>query len=427
MSYQEEYYKLIENHIFYQLPEQGMIDYDERVALAILKNYQNKVLHNEYQYDEYNRYEEIKFNEILVNYKHNKSFWEKANIQDYLLNEDFRKQFPEISFQFLSDKDFLLKFFNDKKNKLILDSLNTLVPKEEFEILEKSFLLSKGAKADDLKKYEHDEDFIKEMLRKRPYLYEELSEDIKNKESIIHVYLEYEPSILSFPRERQNQLFYTWAKLHRNWDMKTIDQLDYDYLKPIMKKINKSNNELLMQKLLSRNINKYQEVIVDFFEQNKNITVFTKMIKEKPINDLSPILKNMDCTFYLQNWLNNYSYKQSDKFDNKMLEILKDYTHLKSEWKESFDFKLMNKINKNEAISFDLFREALDVQFRKLNEQKITYEKLETNMLQLKKYLSVDILKEMKLPNKNIVEYLQHMKFQENFLEKGIKEKKMKI
>lgn len=427
MNYQEEYYKLIENHIFYQLPEQKIIDYDERVALAILKNYQNRELHNEYQYDEYNRYEEIKFNEILANYKHNKSFWEKANIQDYLLKEDFRKQFPEISFQFLSDKDFVLKFFKNKKNKLLLDSLNTLVPKEEFEILAKSFLLAKGATSEDLKKYENDEEFIKEMLRVRPYLYEELSEEIKNKESIVNVYLEYEPSILSFPRERQNQLFYTWAKLHRNWDMKIIDQLDYDYLKPIMKKINKSNNEFLIQKLLSRNINKYQEIIVDFFEQNKNITLFTKMIKEKPINELTPILKNMDCTFYLENWLNNYSYKQLDKFDNKMLDILKDYSELKEIWKLSFDYKLMNKINKNEAITFDFFKEALEVQLKKLNEQKITYEKVETNMLQLKKYLSVDILKEMKLPNKHIIEYLQHMKFQENFVEKGIKEKKMKI
>lgn len=427
MSYQDEYYKLIENHIFYQLPEQGMIDYDERVALAILKNYQNRELHNEYQYDEYNRYEEIKFNEILKHYKHSKNFWEKANIQDYLLNEDFRKQFPEISFQFLSDKDFLLKFFNDKKNKLILDSLNTLIPKEEFEILEKSFLLSKCTNAQELKKYENDEDFIKTIIKKKPYLYEGLSPEIKEKESIVHIYLEYEPSILSFPREKQNQLFYTWAKLHRNWDMKTIEQLDYDYLKPIMKKINKSNNEFLMQKLLSRNINKYQEVIVDFFEQNKNITVFTKMIKEKPINDLSSILKNMDCSFYLQTWLDNYSYKQLDKFDNKMLEILKDYPDLESEWEQSFDLKLMNKINKNESITFDLFREALDVQLKKLSEQKITYEKLETNMVQLKKYLSIDTLKETKLPNKHIVEHLQHMKFQENLLEKGIKQKKIKI
>ena len=40
MSYQEEYYKLIENHTFYQLPSQDMINSDQRVALAIIKNYQ---------------------------------------------------------------------------------------------------------------------------------------------------------------------------------------------------------------------------------------------------------------------------------------------------------------------------------------------------------------------------------------------------
>lgn len=47
-------------------------------------------------------------------------------------------------------------------------------------------------------------------------------------------------------------------------------------------------------------------------------------------------------------------------------------------------------------------------------------------MLQLKKHLSIDVLKEMKLPKKHIVEYLQHMKFKENFLEKGVKEIKVK-
>ena len=53
---------------------------------------------------------EIKFNEILAYYKNNKSFWEKANINQYLLDEDFRLQFPEISFQFLKHLFFYLTF-----------------------------------------------------------------------------------------------------------------------------------------------------------------------------------------------------------------------------------------------------------------------------------------------------------------------------
>ena len=57
MSYQEEYYKLIENHTFYQLPSQDMINSDQRVALAIIKNYQNRILYNDYEHDEYSRFE----------------------------------------------------------------------------------------------------------------------------------------------------------------------------------------------------------------------------------------------------------------------------------------------------------------------------------------------------------------------------------
>ena len=39
MSYKEEYYHLIENYTFYHLPNQEIINSDERVALAIIKNY----------------------------------------------------------------------------------------------------------------------------------------------------------------------------------------------------------------------------------------------------------------------------------------------------------------------------------------------------------------------------------------------------
>lgn len=427
MSYQEEYYKLIENHTFYQLPSQEMINSDQRVALAIIKNYQNRILYNDYEHDEYSRYKEIKFNEILAYYKNNKSFWEKANINQYLLDEDFREQFPEISFQFLTDKEFLLKFFNNNKNQLILNSLNTLVSEEDFEKLEKSFILSKYPDIKEIKKYEKDEEFIKQVVKKNPHIYESLSESIKENELITKVYLEYENSILTFPKEKQNKYFITWAKIHKNWNMKIIDQLDYEYLKPIMKKINKTNNEYFLEKILSRKFQKYKEIIVDFFEQNKNQNAFFKMIKENPIMDLMPILKDMNCSEYIQKWIDNSSYKPFDKFDNKMLEILKSYPEINKDWEKSFDYNLMKKINKNKNITFDEFREALEVQFNKLQENKITYEKLESNMSQLKKYLSIDVLKEMKLPNKHIVEYLQHMKFKENFVEKGIKEIKVKI
>lgn len=80
MNY-KEYYKLIENDLFYKLPEQAIIDNDERVALAIIKNYRNKKLYTEYEYDEYNKYNEINFNEILSKYKNNRLFWEKTNIK----------------------------------------------------------------------------------------------------------------------------------------------------------------------------------------------------------------------------------------------------------------------------------------------------------------------------------------------------------
>lgn len=427
MSYKEEYYHLIENYTFYHLPNQEIINSDERVALAIIKNYQNKVLLNEYENDEYNRYKEIKFNEILDYYKTNKSFWKKADIHKYLLEEDFRSQFPEISFQFLNDKDFLLKIFNRNKNQLILDSLNTLVSKEEFEKLEKSFLLSKYPEIESVKKYEKDEEFIKQIIKKNPHIYDYLSDNIKENESVIEIYLEYENSILTFPKEKQNKYFIKWAKLHKNWNMKIIDQLDYEYLKPIMKKINKTNNENLLEKLLSRNFIRYKEIIVDFFNQNNNTKSFFKMIKEKPLLELMPIINEIEISQYLTYWINNYSYEKLDKFDFKILELINNNKKIKTVWESSFDYKIMNKIEKNQTINFEIFKEALDIQFNKLENNCITYEKLETNMIKLKKHLPIETLKEMKVPSKNIVEYLQHIKFEGKFKEKNKIEKKLKI
>jgi hypothetical protein len=87
----------------------------------------------------------------------------------------------------------------------------------------------------------------------------------------------------------------------------------------------------------------------------------------------------------------------------------------------------MKKIdNNNNKITFEIFKEALDVQFDKLKNNEITYEKLENNMMKLKKHLSIETLKEMKIPNKNMVEYLQHIKFQEKFEDKNQKEKNQK-
>lgn len=460
MNYQEEYYKLIEKQTFYHLPDQQIINYDERVALAILKNYRNRVLYEEWEYNTYDIYKEIKFNEILYMYKNNKAFWEKTDIKYLILQEGFREQFPEISFQFLSDKQFVISLL-DKKNtldsinnilpqetmvellsdkelllnlvskddNLALKSLNSLISKEEFEQLEKSFLLSQGyvKSIDDVKKYESDKDFMKEMIKKDKYLYPKLSDSLKSDIEIIHTYLLHNDSILSFSREKQNELFFSWAELHKDWDMKIIDQLDYEYLKPIMKKINKKNNEYLMQKLLSRNINKYKEVIIDFFVQNKNKEYFFKMVKENPLDKLSPVFKGLDCTEYVRKWINDFSYKSEDKFDTKMLYIMKNYTNLHIEWENSFDGKMFKQINNKEPLSFEDFRQALDIQFLKLNQGKIDYEKLESNMLKLKSYLPVSVLKEKRIPNKSIVEYLQHMKFNEKFVEKGITEKKPKI
>lgn len=460
MNYQEEYYNLIENQIFYHLPDQQMINYDERVALAIMKTYRNRVLYNEYEYDSYDKFKEIKFNEILYMYKNNKAFWEKTDIKNLILEQGFREQFPEISFQFLSDKQFVISLLNKNNNldlinniippetsvallsdkELLLElvskddnfaltSLNSLISKEEFERLEKSFLLSKGSlkSEEDIAKYENDKEFIIEMVKKDKYLYPKLSDTLKNDTDIINTYLLHNDSILSFTKEKQNELFVPWARLHRDWDMKIIDQLDYDYLKPIMKRINKTNNELLMKKLLSRNVDKYKEVIIDFFEQNKNSEYFLKMLKENSLEKLSPVLKGLDCTEYVIKWINDFSYKAEDKFDTKMLYIMKLYPELQTKWESSFDGKIFKQINNKEPLSFDDFREALNIQFEKLNQDKINYEKLESNMLKLKTYLPVSVLKEMRIPNKSIVEYLQHMKFNEKFVEKGITEKKPKI
>ena len=47
--------------------------------------------------------------------------------------------------------------------------------------------------------------------------------------------------------------------------------------------------------------------------------------------------------------------------------------------------------------------------------------------IQLKKYLPTEILKERKIPNNHIVEFLQNIKFEEKYKGKLFKEKKMKI
>ena len=151
------------------------------------------------------------------------------------------------------------------------------------------------------------------------------------------------------------------------------------------------------------------------------------MIREKSIKELMPIIKEIDITKYLKNWINNYSYQNLDKFDLKILELINNNKEIKEYWESSFDYKIMKIIDNNNKITFEIFKEALDVQFEKLKNNEITYEKLEQNMMKLKKHLSIEILKEMKIPNKNMVEYLQHIKFQEKFGNKTKKEKKLKI
>lgn len=427
MSYQNEYYKIIENEKFYNLPEQSFINNDQRIALAIINNYRNRKLNNEYEQDNYQRFKEIKFNEILDIYKNNISFWKKANIQNYLLDEDFRNQFPEICFQFLTDKDFLLEFFVNNKSELILKSLNNLVSEEEFKKLEKSYILSSYGSIENIKKYESDQEFITTLIKKRPSIFSELSDESKNNEQILLAYLEYEPSILTFDKQNQNKLFITWLKLHKKWDMKIIDQLDFEYLKPLMFRINKTNNQFFIQKLLSKNVKKYKEVIIDFFTKNNNESFFFQMIKEKSLQELMPIIKELDCTQYLQTWLNNLSYKKFDKLEFKILEIMKDYPELSKQWENSFDCMIVKLISNNEPLSFENFRESLNKQLEKLENNTITYEKIESNMIQLKKYLPIEILKERKIPNNHIVEYLQNIKFEEKFEEKLFKEKKLKI
>ena len=90
------------------------------------------------------------------------------------------------------------------------------------------------------------------------------------------------------------------------------------------------------------------------------------MIREKSIKELMPIIKEIDITKYLKNWINNYSYQNLDKFDLKILELINNNKEIKEYWESSFDYKIMKIIDNNNKITFEIFKEALDVQFEKL-------------------------------------------------------------
>ena len=417
MNMLNEFYNTVENNNFRTLPSQELINSDRRVAIAVWNNYnpnyRNDYDDYDYDYDYDNDWKfELKWGDILQGYSSDVEFWKSLKIRTEVFNNKFIQMFPKITNQLRSDKDWLCESLMLSKNNDFLIEIKNKFPSSYMVVAKEHFINNCNFISDEIfKEFLSEKEFIFEILKQNPSKYKILPMENKlNSEYILTTLTKIE-GFSYLEDEVKDKYMNYWLSNHSptRQNIKNLSpKLIKEYL--IHSKdlssivyfvgINSSEYKGVFLRLMDESII-YQKIALKELIQHKPIEIITSIIdlKSKYFEDFAKV------------WIDNISIDSFRQEDKKMIELINKNKNIKEYLNESFEYKFSLIKQNNKKIKI----EDLDLYFKKLVENnELSSKNIESKLDSAKRLLSIEIIKELKLPKNSLYPFFQSRQLNRN-------------
>ena len=404
MDYLEEIINILEANDIKSLPSQELINNNQRVALAVWKNFTIAGdYYGHYSMNEW--YNEGKWGQVLKAYENNTQFWDKALAEkdfssELILHSSFKEDFPAIAQSILTDNEKLLALFHKTSDLQIFQILTFDEPKKD--AIYKDFVLSKHGylNAGDIKKYQEDTQFVEAALKLVPSFYDYLTPENKLNDNYIKLVLDIDSTLFPYiPKEKQDQYFGVWLEQHK--DQKHV--LD-NFTESQRDKILSVRPDLLSH-ALDRDPFKYKEMVIDTVVRDGletfnhfSLNQLTNVFKQpKDLEKIKPLLSGFA--------INYSNVKEISKKENKIIAIISLDTDLRDQLRENIFYQL-NEMTPGYKLPKEKFDGYVTKVIEKVENSTLTVEKANSFLGRLKNKMPSDVLKEEKLPNTDLYLHL---------------------
>lgn len=419
INYKDEYSKLLAKNPITSLPPQEIIDDSKEVALLIWNNFYE----DSYRYDRddyfkidlVKNYELYKVNELFSFYKNDVDFWKTVllNNNNLIFSENFKKDFSNIYKTILQDKSFIISLY-EKNEEIELLSLIEL-SEDEKTTIEKNHLLKKSSVYfSEIKNFSLDKDFLLQLLKTKHQsnnraIYKELPEEYKKDREIIKlcVFKNDWEAFLSMPLDIQKELF----NGTKNWNKSIIcSKLMTKFIWEHQEELLQDNIQILRD-LLNKSFSKYSKIAKSKIQ--KNISLLSEFEKQHILNILDEEQDNG--IKLLTDYIKKFKKTAFSKGEEKVFSIISNYIKekkesfeiLKVELNKSLYYRIANnKLNNTKISEYDFNRVFINI-FDMYQNKEINYEQAESLSNGLKKSLTIDSLKELRLPKNDLFSYLK--------------------
>lgn len=450
LNYKEELFELLKNNSITTLPSYQAISNDEKLAVLAWKsfNYDYNPNYQEFNFKKW--YAEGDWNNTLQAYSNNTAFWEKIlesrfnsnkygyndenNSYTLLLDEDFKKSYPVIVNHFLKNNDKLLELFNKTKNKTFFDLIT--LSSEEKVVAMKEFITNIVYKHDylyspydeELKKNQNDREFISKLLAIDFNIYSKLDESLRNDKEYIDIILKSPASFKLLSQELKENTDYieialknrdNFYELSSKNQGKYFDQWIEKGITTITYKSLQQFNNVQREKIFSLNTNLFKQFLDHKADQAYPIAEkllrqdFNKFIDIVPVKVLLKLdysdLESIKPT--LENFIDNYNKQGLEKSDEKYLILISKHTELFEKLNENLFYKLnssIEEVTKN-TVGKPWFINMSAKILTQLDEENLTPQIAENYLKKARNKLTIDTLKDLKLPNEDIIENVRNL------------------
>lgn len=421
INYQEELLAMLENNELKTLPSQALIDSDERIVKAIWKN---KEFEGYHKYDDYYSdnfetwYQKSKWGTVLQKYSTNTALWEEllevySSAHEFILNPIFQKDFPIIADHFLKDNDKLIELFNKTRNKEFHDRLTLDFDKKED--VYKLFLINnhRHIDAEIITKYESDDVFVNKLLTQNSSYFAYLNEENRTNKAYIKIALRgHYDNFFLLSDENKDKYFKQWATHYiKQINFKNVLNLKSEQQAFILCQ----RHDLLASAILSKDNGLYQ-VAVDSLKDN-----LEELINSFGADSLKLFAKNKENLKYIQpqleKFVDNYKGAGFSKKDNKMIMLISYNQELKEKLQANIFYKVNTILESKQKQDVEWFEYIMKKVFNLYDNKKINNEDAKVLTGKVKSCLSIDAMKELRIPKENSFEFIRSIMMSKDLIE----------
>lgn len=400
IDYKKEFINLLKNTTFSTLPKQELIDDSEEIATLAWTNFYSTHDYENYKIDLVEDYLKYDVKTIFSSYKDNTSFWkniiEKKYSKNYMLlfNENFQKDFNKVYNDLCCDKEFIFNLYENFQDKTILDIAN-ISKSEKLAIIKKNLLKIQHISFSSIKDYIDDKNFLIEILKKNSSLniYPNLPLELQEDKDIIKlsVYRNNWTSFLNLPNHLQKEYF----PLTQSWSKENISLTDVKKFDMSIQKDFIRENKQFLESLLINKRSTYTKMAIELLSED------LQYIEYFSDSNLDFIKKHTNSFISLMKEYAKNFKGEINKRNVKIINFINSCDETRKILKENFNYKIAHNSFKGEKISKETFDYFILKIIEKYEFQELKLDEAENMTQSLRKSLSIEYLKELKLPKKD--------------------------